>query len=488
MQEKYFFEELGDEFDGHPYKDRLLEELEGHLEDLKADKDVSKENIIEQVFDAPKKIKKVFIAIVDPWSRILHWSEGFMLAVSGMLLAAGFFALLLGVYSVSTSGDYSKFTYFLLFQILWFAYYDPVFSHLKNIKPYTYRSAKFWSPFILAPGLFFFTYLSFSQLTYHYPNASPLMVILFILTYIFFNGLFGYFTWLMNDKRKKVSYNPTALKKVAGFFAFLVIGRTLITNVDPAFAEQYPQILFLFLPIFFIDAILVVPWNHLSLPPVLTYYLPGFFLFYVCLLEGFWILMQPKKWMLRSVVFLYVISLFFVSSNIFTHPLNFQNPSIDISHLIEKEKASIFHPYRSYMANLDHFIFPNSKQTPLGERSTFEYQVWNDDSNQDEPVFGIENNLGEHYYMAQTNLGSNFSTGTYKALIDQEGQFNTPLDKTNDEFHNQIPAYLQELNLGQPFAPSDFAFSEDEKWLLIVLPDAEFGQDGVYLLNLQQDI
>ena len=85
MSPSPYFKQLAEEFEGHPYKDRLLEELENHLEDFEGDEDLPeverKGELTQRLFGEVREFKKVFIKIVDPWRNLFFVLEGLMMGI-----------------------------------------------------------------------------------------------------------------------------------------------------------------------------------------------------------------------------------------------------------------------------------------------------------------------------------------------------------------------------------------------------------------------
>lgn len=75
MTQQDFFKQLKNELHDHPYRDRYLEELENHAEDLEIDMEVSggelTKDIIREKFGTPKEIKNNFIYMMN--TKLKAW-------------------------------------------------------------------------------------------------------------------------------------------------------------------------------------------------------------------------------------------------------------------------------------------------------------------------------------------------------------------------------------------------------------------------------
>ena len=464
-----YFEQLEDEFKDHPYKDRLLEELQDHLEDYEEDEEHSEQHLADArvIFDEPDKLKKIFVQIVDFWTRLFYLAEGIVIALLCSLVALYFFDLLSGAYFSDQNNGSSKWVYFLLFQLLWLVFYDTVFSLLQNIKPYTAKKSRLWFLAICSPG-----FLTFLMLTlFKEASSSIKLTTSFVGIYLVFNGLMASVSWLMTRKRKRAESNVNSLTVWAGFFIFLVMGRTLITYFDVAFVSENTWFLWILFPIFFLDVVFFVPWNNLAINESLPFYSPGIFLITICAVELVWMLLKPKKWLLRTAVFVYVSSFFFMNQNAFFQPQQFKQPSIAVSELIERKEAGIFYPHMNYVAYLDQLVFNSNQVTPV--RSNYELFSVKISSTS----YFVLKKADKCYWIEQNKLAGKFNVKSYEALF-LSGEINCP--------DLRAPENILKKPAANKINATEAVLSEDKKWLLLSQADPDFDVETVYLIKLEE--
>lgn len=353
MGSKEFFKNIVQEFEGHPYKERFLEELEEHLEDYCEAEEIQRSKVdtafLKKYFGEEKKIKKDFIAILDPWNKLFYLMEGLLLSLAGMLMAFNFFNLLHQIYD--TDFQRSHVVFFSFYQVVWLIFYDPIYSYLKNIQPYTHLKTKLIFCLLLAPSFLLYLYLIFSSSS----NPTATDSIAYLPHFFLLQSLMGYLSWKLTNKRKSIPFRSKSILITTFLVLALILGRTFLTHLHPGMLENYPYLLWPFLPLFFIDAILVIPLDYLGDVFKPHFYFPGFFLAFICLLELFWILLNKKYWLLRTVVFVYTFSFFFMSENLF----NASEERIISQTAQFKEEKGIFIPFRNYIKNLEEAVYKN---------------------------------------------------------------------------------------------------------------------------------
>lgn len=76
MTQKDFFTQLKDELHGHPYRDRYLEELEAHAEDMQKE-ELNEEQWIKRMGEVAQ-INETFKAIMHSHLEIILWIIGIL--------------------------------------------------------------------------------------------------------------------------------------------------------------------------------------------------------------------------------------------------------------------------------------------------------------------------------------------------------------------------------------------------------------------------
>lgn len=75
MNKEKFFKQLKDEIHGHPFRDRFLEELQDHAEDLENDKELKtkfiESEMIKKYLGEPKDVSRKFKFMMNPWNQAL---------------------------------------------------------------------------------------------------------------------------------------------------------------------------------------------------------------------------------------------------------------------------------------------------------------------------------------------------------------------------------------------------------------------------------
>ena len=85
MNQESYFAQLRQEFQNDPYRERFLQELEDHAEDLQGDIVPSNKSLttdfMKKHFGEPKQVKKDFMAITRPWQKWLEAGEAFLYGI-----------------------------------------------------------------------------------------------------------------------------------------------------------------------------------------------------------------------------------------------------------------------------------------------------------------------------------------------------------------------------------------------------------------------
>jgi len=492
MKQKDFFKQLKTELHNHPYRDRYLEELKAHAEDLEKDKSQSSQkltdNFMKKRMGEPKAVKEIFLKIMNPFEKLFFVLEG--LFYGGVFLPIAII-LCISIRNILFLEDSSSLGYFLILSILalttLFIIYRLAFHRFFELSENSLKKRVLWLALIFIPGLFIFCFLSFKQQNYLASQTSN--TVLLISVFLGLNLLSGYLAWKYSGKSKKIKAptgkgNQLTLKRfVLGYFFLSIIVRTILINsislsgtINNPFLESIaPSLVVMlliipleFIPAFFWSALVGSQYDQTSL--LLTFYLHiGLILFLG--LQSLYVVIQQRNWFsFRGLIFFYALSLFFIQGDSFINEPEFKVPAINVSELIEKDRVGIFYPTLKYF-NSD-------------EGSLFKYQVGADMEN--EHGFVIEGNAGQFYPLDLSKLEQNFEKPSFDSLIG--GMSETYIhgeNETIEKFTSPNEIFWDQFITGRGVPISDSIVSPDGKWGLIVLPNGAYDPEEVYLLQLK---
>lgn len=90
MSPSSYFQQLREELKNNPYRDRFLQELEDHAEDLSSEENISLSlKAIRKKLGEPTQVKKIFIGIVQPWQKFWEITEAFLIGFLATLIMRG---------------------------------------------------------------------------------------------------------------------------------------------------------------------------------------------------------------------------------------------------------------------------------------------------------------------------------------------------------------------------------------------------------------
>ncbi len=585
MPSKDFFKQLEDEFKNHPYKDRLLEELQDHLEDFETDDQVSpqiKERMsVEMLFGEASEFKKIFIQITDPWRNVFFISEALIVGIPLAVVGVMFYnELKTAIFGFGKSGviplgslviiglmwifgyviAFNLFTevrhltnfkervwvffvtlpstFVFLMTILsdwkmlisidffwliagWLMVQGLVifFGHLSSKKKKAPHSKKHrnWDIFFFLPSSFLFTVLIFFDFS-AYPKLNFIRALPFFLGINILILLF----YVKKIKPKKNLSIPKAIGTlffVGGVIAALL--RAAITHTDLDWWTANPWLLIPLFPIFLLDVLAEMTWVFSGSNPVLRLLAPlGIMLF--IFFQSLYVTVRRKKLLNdRFLVIAYAISFFFINTDAFLVEPEFKVDALKISNLIEREELSIFYPYVKYSnADKDQLFASNLDLSPLRSH-LFDYAVTTYHDPNEGDYFVIENSIRERFFISINQLDQHFQSKTYDQLVQKnlfpsfeigpyeniadppsseqgvsEGKIQKFLDvfvknqtdpKTWLESVDNMHEFEREKLKNPYFTAHDYAFSEDKKWLLLVIPESSLGAYGIYLVKVDTE-
>lgn len=498
MSQKNFFQQLKDELHGHPFRDRFLEELEDHAEDLKADEELKENSITSEMMKKylgeTKEVKNIFLNIMNPFRKIFFILEGLFF---GMFLLP--FTIILHIYLRFITFPESGFPMgyaglvFLGGLSLLFIYYKISFKRFFeleiNLKPQPFK----WYSLIIVPNLIAFSILVIKQPNHLLEQGSGL--ILLILSYLGLNLISSFLAWSHEKKQrsKRISkdlskvFQYIKLGLLIYFFVSIVV-RTALFNtsvkgdISSPIYESFYNLFSIFSLIIPIEFFTFSWWgmalssgtNEINIFTV--FYLPIFILLFIGI-QSLWVVIKQKKWFsLRSLVIFYIISLFLIPGESFISDHEFKVTVTNISEKIEKNEVGIFYPMLKYF-NSD-------------EGSLFKYEVgFIEESPLKSARFVIKSNIGNISYIPYESL----TEGDFELQMDSNetqvpSSINLPhyydcdrKDIDNCNIYNFVDQYIAKIGL----PVSDAAFSKDGKWGLIVLANGSYDPEEVYLVRLK---
>ena len=287
-----------------------------------------------------------------------------------------------------------------------------------------------------------------------------------------------------------------ALKTILGLYIiFSIIYRTILVY-SPSFFEAWPFTI-IFSPLFWVETQFGRMWAGLlsadfyNIGTFKAFYLPLLILLFVGI-QSLWVLINSKKWLsLRSLILVYIVSLFFITSTNFVNKPDFKLETINLSTVMEKNKVGLLYPLLKYL-NYE-------------SGAHFRYAVTSENNK-----FFILNNSGEIF---SVNVNEPFNNSEKLA-----GQIKVNKEQGSEEMskklHSKMDIMVSMLNwpkdfecvekdfITQNYCPevwyqgklifksseidtTDLALSENKKWLLLVTSKNSWGPEEVYLIKLK---
>lgn len=512
---KKYFAELEEELKNLPLKERLLQELSDHVEDLEQE-EANTLNIqkMNRKIGDPKYIKTSYYSILNPLRGLYFLAEGLFCGL--LLLPLGMVSFLSQgmltniFYPASLGGDRSFLTILSIllglgfFCFLWFIAFSSAFKHWRKLTKTTGYPLRFWIPLMLFPtvaiwGSFFVNSLNLfleCPRCNEYPMSDLASIVAPIIISSGVLFLAGHLAWKKSKlplRKSKIQWSKgidfiLALYLVA--YGLLRTGATYellewMSVEDPSLFMQF--LMQLFTPLFFFEYLTLLLVNSLGHSFTSGVWTIGFIALVLFFLVVQWIvdLIKNKKitW-LRAGVAWWALSLLLVNPHVYAPTIEWQKSALPISENIEKEQHGILYGLLKY-----------SNQS---EGRFYRYNVeWSD------AEFIVTQNSGEAFRINPEKLDE----GTYTSIVDSS--------ESNIEFQNEQVTLVEGLkcvsqDLGMEntkvadffncsqlewqgasileveysIIVSDLAFSEDGTWLILVLQSGFYDPEYVYLVEL----
>jgi len=458
MRRAQFIESLQREFEGHPLRERFLEELEDHMDDVEEAGEDFDSQEVEKRMGIPNQIKRQFMAILDPWWTLFSIAEAVMLISVSVLFYGG-----LSVFF----GD---------FKILWWTsfIFPVVFLYSLYLASVHFRSViqisrlKKWVAMgvILFPGFIVFIKLLLLGRESYGLNSNQIFLV------VLFYTLGNVFLIRMAHLIINLSHRPLVRLSISfyGPFIFLVVGRTLLTYVSLDWLSEYHFLSYLFSPIFFFDQGVDMIWSVVRSGSPITLYIPLAIASFALIHTAISLVRDKRFNTDRGVFFLYIFSLFFLNPNSFITPPQFSAPSVHISGLIERKQLNIFYPFFKYSALDKGWNFISNLELKPESNTLFHYQV-----EAYKEGFILKNDLDQSFYLTPNHPELDLKQLDHKNLFQK-------IALTDDlDFSNTIQTSFEEIPSG--YELKDSALSTDQKWWLVVISHESLGSDEVYLIQ-----
>ncbi len=509
MKDNVFFKALADEFENHPYKERFLEEVQDHVEDLAKDQNLPKKSIttpfLEKLFGEPVEIKKIFIDIVDPWRNIFFISEAFIVGIPLAIAGVVFYNTVKAIILEDNVIDIFSIGSLFIIGLMWFLGYKIAFNLLSEIKYLGNFKDRAWTFFVTAPSNIIFFIMAYSDrgnlypldhlwlvggwlfiqifiiffthrahkrdrrnvqqriknwnVLFFLPNIFLFIVLIFfdfnhysgstlkkaLPLFVLMNGLI-LLSYLFFTKKKKTIKLP---KIMGNLFLlggiFFIILRVVLTHINFGPWVENPWLLIPFFPIFLMDLLAEMTWVFGRSSSALKLYLP-LGIFAFVILQSIYVTIRRKKFLNdRLLVIIYSLSLLFINPNAFVAPVDFEAESLKISALIEKEDLSVFYPYVKYM-NLDKDnLFKPNLNITPSRDYLFDYEIFTHTGLSGEDYFVIHNSINESYFIKITQLDDDFQSKNYNELIKKDILSESKIDDIISELEGVNP-FSDELN------------------------------------------
>lgn len=494
MNQKDFFQQLKNELHGHPYRERFLEELENHAEDLKKHELFHHKKLTDEIMEKrmgdPKTVKENFLNIMNPFGKLFFVLEGLfyggIFLPLAILINAGLrTAFLMG------GGIFQPLPLLitsLLGSVSLFVIYRMAFRRFFELSENSFKKRFLWFTLLSLPGLLLFSFMTLGQPSDILANQTANLFLMFDF-YLGLHFISAYLGWKYSKKslKKKIKtgWKTTHYLKifVLSYFFVSVIARTIFINnasftgemTNPILATLAPLIgiFSLIIPIEFISvfwwsAMLDSGYDEVNI--FTTFYLP------ICLiiflgLQSLYVVIQQRKWFsFRGLIIFYALSLFFIRSDSFINMPEFKVPAINISSLIEKERLGIFYPIMKYF-NSD-------------EGSLFKYQVGLDVKNNE--GFIIQGNAGKFYPLSLNGLEEKFNDPSFDSLIGGVSDvYINEEHKAVSDYTASDETFWDQFISNRTIGISDSILSPDGKWGLIAIPNGVYDPEEVYLVKLK---
>lgn len=152
MNQKDFFRQLKDELKGNPYRDRFLEELQDHAEDLeealKVRNEFARSEMMKKYFGDPEDIKNIFLKIMHPFGKLLFNLEGFSY---GIIILPFNLKAYLNITDFRNINPFSIFQLFLLCVTLFLLYFS-FFERYMHLSSTSKKGLLNWVLLIILPS------------------------------------------------------------------------------------------------------------------------------------------------------------------------------------------------------------------------------------------------------------------------------------------------------------------------------------------------
>lgn len=482
MASNNFFKQLKAELHDHPYRDRYLEELQNHVEDLEKDTSESNKKLTDKIMkkrmgDA-KTVKENFLNIMNPFDKLFFILEGLFYGLLFVPITFFIFSQLRSdLHFAGYWGAFGSFESLLAtiaFNLLvLFVLYVLAYQRFEALEPMVNFKKRTWNLLLLGPGLVALATSFYFEITNEFAfTMHPVTAFLILLTYGLLHLITIYlasnlYRLKLKEKNKLIDWLKYGIKILAfTYFVLCVLYRTIGSHIAVMKPGNFPDsiaFLQIFAPLQMIEINFGRAWaglmnsSLLDVNPFITLYLPAILILFVTA-QSVWMIVRQKKWLnFRGLIVFYIVSLFFISPQHFVEKPDFKGAYINVSEMIEKKQVSIFYPILKYF---------NANRGGL-----FKYEVGYERNGEPTPSLVVRDNTGKNYHLNQSDLEKekiNFST-----LIDQVEQDNPNKLTGFEDWENlgNMDEFLSNHLWSNQQSASDLAFSKDKKWALVVIPN-----------------
>ena len=486
MHQKDFFKQLRDELHGHPLRDRFLEELKDHAEDLKGEK-LDEENWDKRMSD-PRSIKQTFMNIMNPLGKLFFVLEALLYGALSIPFTLFFYFNARNNYGWNDYLFFDQIGFWIISGFISFIFVYLLASiRFLELSKTTNLGQKKWISLVYLPGLITILLNCFFEINNRFGvDLSLANVISILMIYFAITG----FSFLLAIKLSKLNIKHTYLKSVLSYIKMLagiyflgcILFRTIITYTPYGIeAVRFPDSLYyiqIFSPLaYWIEVNAGWIWTGLmnaALSDVslfMAFYVPIFILLFIGG-QSLWFVIKNKKWFsIRSLLVIYVLTLFFIHPQYYMAQPEFKVPYLHVSEIIEKREVGIFYPILKFF---------NASRGAI-----YKYDVgFNTRSeNADEDII-IRSNTGKIYELndlAKLNERE-IKKVSYQTLFksvrfsdseeDRLTGFILPPDYNCVEVYCGQDDFAQKYIWKEKTLPiADLALSKDQKWALIVIPN-----------------
>lgn len=538
MPRSDFFKQLKENLH-HPLRDRFLEELKDHVQDMRVENLNGEE--LEKRMGEPKFIKKIFLQIMTPFGKTIFIFKGLLFGVLIAITAfinfpafAEFIFSFFGQIGNHLTETLFKPQLWINLLLLILLYFWAFKSHEDVGMKYNYG---WWVFLIILPSLLYLGFFGIDILNtninfvfspfYTYASRIPLATAL--LFFSFLNGIIaGLFFFLNKRKFKNIKEDKikldfqVQLKKwhhiLFGYTLSFIIFRLIGTYV--ASDLFYQALTLIYFPFIILEKGLSIGWewvfvrNSASEDTVISFakaiVLPGSLFIFIGL-YSFFSLMVKRKWISSQfLVFLYVTTTFLISSSAFENKIDFEVPAINVSKLIEKQSSQIFYkPLRYFNRNSD-FLFQYKSAgggipgIELGDNNISSMQMGIGGENfsinltVELPNAGRTWDINTGHFLDKTIpiLGTRGTTTSPTGFAIQPSKITANLSKAlrcsgkkyhfkaNETFTCNNFSFQGNLITSTPLIITSFSFTADGKFMLLVVKNKNNETKEVHLLNL----